>query len=1591
MKGDFTRDTFRKRKHYNRVRMQQGRVQLDADWNEQGDIEAHLRETGMRDVVGPSGAPMDGGGFQIEANGSLLAISPGRLWVDGILCELPGATVPILPIIISGSVSSPPAGGFGWDVQSAAPAQQAAALVERQSFSSPFPIEIPVLELFSENLSDTDFHDLGVGSGDLVKLLYIEGTGEKKEAGPYRVLGAGPISGVGFKVLLSGERILFPGAAWLRRDTDYLRQPDFPGASNPYQDGAYLAYLDVWSRHLTWLDDPEIRETALGGPDTGTRLKTVCQVRLLRLGDVTEKDFQDQLLNCQSRTDLWSNLTAPPSGRMRAQAVPEAASSDPCLVPAGAGFVGLENQLYRVEIHAGSDPAHPTVSPTFKWSRDNGSIVTRWVDVLTTGQIRVADPGRDSVIAFHQNDWVELIDDGAEADGRQPGELVKIDSIVDDLLTFTPKTGKILTWIAAFQAVHQSQSPPPPPPPRIKMRRWDGGDAQSVQAGAGWISLENGVQVSFGPGTYKTGDYWLIPARTFIGAFAPGIEWPTDTSGPLALPPHGIEHHYCKLAVVEWSGGAWKVREDCRDLFPPLTGLLHLEKLCGDCQEALPNEPLKEPLRLAVLNGGLPMPGKVVRVTVSGGGLLSSDSGASKVGLDLTTGSDGIVHCVWTLGASYGDQHVEAQLLDDGGNQFGPVLCFEARQIVPHLQALCGSGQEALPGQELPRQVTVAVFAGRRPIDGAKVQFSVISGGGSLSAVGSTSWSAVLTPPPATGLDGRAVCRWKVGPTLVAAVQWVTATLLDPDGKPLGAPVCFSARQIAPPPPPFFVKAVNVGSTTLFNDTVVDVHDFAAGLDIVCTLPVAPESTEKKLARAFSGPPGFESDASVAPKPVLLVALDYPWESVAFQPLYLQAVVSAAGKIISWRPTIDASAWIKNYFLPQSHTFYGAAAQTAPALNKEIGTIDAVPDLVPDQVPKPLRVRLTLEGNFVWTPASGAPTAYLEGEPLGTPGTENQVDIRTPAALPDFEPFPLDTTPAGTTSLGTTSLETTVATERTAAAAPTAAESAAATTVISVNPGDFPFHRQPTVLSTNRASPGRFQMWFWIGPDRLQATAQGTTVTGLLRDFMGTALPGITVRLLLGPTPKGTTVTGADGTFRFLNLVPGTYTVRAQLVGQTLDVQVTISPLQATAQGSTVSGFLRDFTGAALPGITVRLLLGPTPKGTTVTGADGTFRFLDLAPGTYTVKAQLVGQTFEVQVTISAPIGPGVLVATPQGQTVAGLLRDATGAALPDTPVQLLLGTTPLGTAPTGADGKFQFRNLPPGTYTLRVQLDGQPPLEMLATVAAPIGTFVPGSAAPPAEALPAPPAEAPSPAPPPAQEPPAPPTPTPAPAPPAPTPSPAPAPVPPSPAPQPPAPSPAPPPAPTPPTPHPGPDQLLATPQGQTVAGLLRDATGAALPGIPVQLLLGTTPQGTTPTGADGKFQFRNLPPGTYTVRVQRAGQTVEIQATVSAPAPVAAAPAPAPAAAPRAAAAAAAPASPPAAALSSVRGIGPVALSRLQQAGVTQLAEVVAMEPALLAQILQVPQTRASKIIENAKLVAAGKPEPPASGDEPPDVTGS
>src|SRR5262245_12553717 len=103
MNGDISRNTFDKLKHYTRVVMQQGRVQLDADWNEQVALLLHHLQTLAADLIGPHGGPADivdpdsqgrgqrNNGFAITSANSdteiPILILAGRYYVDGRLSE----------------------------------------------------------------------------------------------------------------------------------------------------------------------------------------------------------------------------------------------------------------------------------------------------------------------------------------------------------------------------------------------------------------------------------------------------------------------------------------------------------------------------------------------------------------------------------------------------------------------------------------------------------------------------------------------------------------------------------------------------------------------------------------------------------------------------------------------------------------------------------------------------------------------------------------------------------------------------------------------------------------------------------------------------------------------------------------------------------------------------------------------------------------------------------------------------------------------------------------------------------------------------------------------------------------------------------------------------------------------------------------------------------------------------------------------------------------------------------------------------------------------------------------------------------------
>src|ERR1700744_4018399 len=93
MSFDISRSTFRPRKNFLGVVMQQGRVQLDSDWNEWQSEFSRRIQAGSLDTMGravyPASTP---NAFKItpgtNANGGpALSIGAGRYYVDGLLAE----------------------------------------------------------------------------------------------------------------------------------------------------------------------------------------------------------------------------------------------------------------------------------------------------------------------------------------------------------------------------------------------------------------------------------------------------------------------------------------------------------------------------------------------------------------------------------------------------------------------------------------------------------------------------------------------------------------------------------------------------------------------------------------------------------------------------------------------------------------------------------------------------------------------------------------------------------------------------------------------------------------------------------------------------------------------------------------------------------------------------------------------------------------------------------------------------------------------------------------------------------------------------------------------------------------------------------------------------------------------------------------------------------------------------------------------------------------------------------------------------------------------------------------------------------------
>ncbi|MGP4090069.1 DUF6519 domain-containing protein, partial [Streptomyces sp. KR55] len=354
-----------------------------------------------------------------------------------------------------------------------------------------------------------------------------------------------------------------PPAHWTYWDQpDGFRDPEKPGDRLPSPaQSPFVVYLHVWERSVTAAEDPALREVALGAamPDTTARVKVVWQVLPLSLAalEIEEPDPSKEVV--RAAFARWAQRRSAPSARLAARSErPDHADEDPCLVKPDARYRGPENQLYRVEVHAGGEAK----DATFKWSRENGSVVFP-VDELDGTWVQLATLGHDEKLDLDVGDHVEFTDT-AHASRLEPLPLLRVEEL--DLpgrrvrLSAEPAPG-----VGRLPHLHPF------------LRRWDHhegpkrkGRTTALRGGAvpvtegEWLPLEDGVEVYFAKGgSYRTGDHWIIPARTATGS----VEWPADPARrPLLQAPAGIARHYAPLALIKGEGSA----VDLRLAFGPL-------------------------------------------------------------------------------------------------------------------------------------------------------------------------------------------------------------------------------------------------------------------------------------------------------------------------------------------------------------------------------------------------------------------------------------------------------------------------------------------------------------------------------------------------------------------------------------------------------------------------------------------------------------------------------------------------------------------------------------------------------------------------------------------------------------------------------------------------------------------------------------------------------------------------------------------------------------------------------------------------------------------------------------------------------------
>jgi hypothetical protein len=380
----------------------------------------------------------------------------------------------------------------------------------------------------------------------------------------------------GLRLETAGSEHFLEQKDWLNFDKATAPAPPAPGVKR-----TDLVWIEAWQQPVTAVEDSELFEVALGGPDTSARWRTMRRVHVMSgvTGSACPAAWAAALASFAPMGAIAPDMEMTTTATLTAGFTAPVTVGDLCSPPQPGGYLGAENQAIRVQM---VDAGHYTwgynnAAPLYraKISAKGGQNVL--LKLLTLPRDAAHWPLKDMVVELLP--WSAALPNG-ERVSEVAGHLCKV------LVSYDPdnQTFEIDTPLLASEGFAnwtgrgdkaQFNDPADPDDDYLYVRVWDRGDdlASPAAIPVATTKLGNtGLSVTFNGAPLRPGDHWIISARPA----APAAIVPWQLALPSGAAPNGIRRYRAPLGLIEWTGTAagsatGVLIDDCRPPFLPLT------------------------------------------------------------------------------------------------------------------------------------------------------------------------------------------------------------------------------------------------------------------------------------------------------------------------------------------------------------------------------------------------------------------------------------------------------------------------------------------------------------------------------------------------------------------------------------------------------------------------------------------------------------------------------------------------------------------------------------------------------------------------------------------------------------------------------------------------------------------------------------------------------------------------------------------------------------------------------------------------------------------------------------------------------------